>query len=139
MTTLTVSDLMTDKVQRLNAKDTALEAYDLMTEKHFRHLPIVDPDNNLVGLVTERDLLRHALAQMGDLPVSEQRRYLEQIEIGEVMTSEPEHVAPDDDLETAGRMLLEQKFGCLPVCDGTSLVGILTEADFVKYVVTNDV
>jgi CBS domain-containing membrane protein len=135
MTNLTVSDLMTGNVHRLGADASALEAYDLMTEKHFRHLPIVDDDDNLVGLVTERDLLRHALAQMTDLPLSEQRRYLERYNVGELMTAEPESVSPDDDLESAGRTLLEQKFGCLPVCEGTTLVGILTEADFVKYVI----
>ncbi len=138
MNQLSVSDLMTSDVEKLTSNNSVLEAYDLMAERHFRHLPIVDEDDALVGLVTERDLLRHVLAQVEDMPLSEQRQLLETIKIAEVMNSDPEFAEPGDDLASAGRTLIEQKFGCLPVCEGNKLVGILTETDFVKHVVSSD-
>lgn len=138
MAKLSVSDLMTQDVEKLTSEDSVLDAYDLMAERHFRHLPIVDEDDTLVGLVTERDLLRHVLAQVEDMPLSEQRRVLKNITLAEVMSTDPDFASPSDDLATAGRTLLEQKYGCLPVCEGDKLVGILTEADFVKFVVAND-
>ena len=49
------------------------------------------------------------------------------------MTADIEAVEPNLDAATAGRMMLENKYGCLPVVDGGRMTGILTEADFVRY------
>ncbi len=56
------------------------------------------------------------------------------VPVSEVMTPEPMSIRPNTGLAAAARMMLERKFGCLPVCeeDGT-LVGIVTEADFVRF------
>lgn len=133
MKKLKVGDLMTQEVLSLSATDSALVAYDLMDEKHIRHLPVVDEDGEVLGLLSERDLLRNALNNTAELPLSAQREYLEGLRIEEIMTSVPYTVEPDTDLQEAGRMLLEYKFSCLPVTEGNTLVGILTESDFVRY------
>jgi CBS domain-containing membrane protein len=138
MKKLKVRDLMTEKVHALSVNDSALAAYDLMDEKHIRHLPIVDDEEEVVGLLSERDLLRHALANTADLPVSEKRRFLKELKIEELMSSTPYTVEPDTDLGEAGRMLLEYKFSCLPVAEGGRLVGILTESDFVRHIADAD-
>jgi CBS domain-containing membrane protein len=51
------------------------------------------------------------------------------------MTREVDTVEPDASIDEAGLIMMENKFGCIPVCQGTHLVGILTESDFVHYVV----
>jgi CBS domain-containing protein len=135
---LTVGDLMTSKVVSLLESDSALAAYDLMDEKHIRHIPIVDDDGAVVGLLSERDLLRNALINTAELPVSAQREYLRGVRLEEIMTSVPQTVEADTGIAEAGRMLLEYKFSCLPVVDGDTLVGIITESDFVRFLVDRE-
>lgn len=135
MGSLKVQDLMTKDVVSLGPHDTLEEVYDLMDNKHFRHVPVVNEDGELMGLITQRDLLKGALGDVDELPVGLQREMLSQTKVEEVMTVEPETVEPTTPLLAAGQLLLEHKFGCLPVVDGTTLVGILTESDFVRQVV----
>ena len=135
MTNLKVRDLMTSEVLSLNANDTLEKLYDAMDANHFRHMPVINDDGDLVGLVTHRDLIKNALGAAEELPVGMQRDLLQQTKVGEVMTVEPETVSAETDLASAGQLLLEYKFGCLPVVEGDQLVGILTEADFVRHVV----
>ena len=102
-----------------------------MKEFRFRHLPVVEGDK-LIGLVSERDLLRASVSTLdGDHALLDDnlKRYFFVIE---VMTTELVTVRPDATLLEAARLLYDRKLGCLPVTkeDGT-LVGILTQSDFV--------
>ena len=134
MRTDQVRDLMTDKVFTLRPQDDLMALYDLMDTQHIRHVPIVDRDKDLVGLVTHRDLTRSALGTE-DAPLSLQRDMLTRRKIREIMATEIETVEPDEDLRAAAELLIENKIGCLPVVEGTHLVGILTESDFVRHYV----
>lgn len=127
-----VRDLMTSTVFTLRPKDNLATLYDLMDSKHVRHVPIVDSEGELVGLVTHRDLSRSALGPLDDLPLSVERDVLGTRKIRDIMATEPDSIEPDARLREAAEMLLENKIGCVPVCEGPHLVGILTEADFVR-------
>jgi CBS domain-containing membrane protein len=127
-----VRDLMTEHVFSLRPHDDLATLYDLMDSKHIRHVPIVDKEGDIVGLVTHRDLSRSALGPQDDLPLSMQREMLRRRKIREIMATEVETVEPDDDLKLAAEMLIEDKIGCVAVAEGEHLVGILTEADFVR-------
>ena len=131
---LMVRDLMTEKVETVGPDDDLNVVYDLMDAKRFRHVPVVE-DGELLGLISQRDLLRGALAEATGLPMSAQRDLLRSIKVETVMVVEPTTVEPDYTLREAGEMLLEHKLGCLPVVEGSELVGILTEADFVRHTV----
>lgn len=133
MKQLLVKDLMTTTVHTLEAQSDLTTLYDLMDSEHIRHLPVVDDEGNLVGLVTHRDLLRSALSNNSDVPVSMQRDVFRTVRIEEIMSTTVETTEPDVPLHEAAQVMLENKFGCLPVVEGTHLVGILTEADFVRY------
>ena len=132
---LEVRDLMTDRVFALGPNDDLEELYDLMDEKHVRHVPIVDHDGDLLGLVTQRDLWRSALGPQDNLPLSMQHDLMRRRKIRELMTIEVDTVEPDESLQTAAEMLIDNKIGCLPVLEGERLVGILTESDFVRHYV----
>src|SRR5262249_34058144 len=69
-----------------------------------------------------------------DLPLSMQRDMLKTISVAEIMTTSVETVEPDTPLSDAAQIMMENKYGCLPVLDGMELVGILTESDFVRFV-----
>jgi CBS domain-containing membrane protein len=131
---LKVRHLMTAPALTLKEDDSVSELYDLMDTQHVRHVPVVDEEGDLVGIVSHRDLLRLALAWQADLPVTVQRQILARTRIEEILTRDVETVESDQDIGDAVDLMLENKFGCLPVVEGTRLVGILTESDFVRFV-----
>ncbi len=133
MRSMQVRDLMTERVFALRPQDDLASLYDLMDAKHIRHVPIVDREKELVGLVTHRDLSRSALGLQEDAPLSLQREMLRRRKVREIMATEVDTVEPDEDLRVAAEILIENKIGCLPVVEGTHLVGILTESDFVRH------
>ncbi len=133
MSAMRVRDLMTPTVYSLTPKDDLYAAQNLMDEHNVRHLPVVDAEMELVGLVTTRDLLRAASPRDDDLPIEMRQARMHGESVAEWMTEEVATVQPDDDLAEAAEVLLENKFGCLPVVEGSRLTGILTEADFVRF------
>jgi CBS domain-containing membrane protein len=127
-----VRDLMTETVFTLSPNDTLECAQDLMDAKRIRHVPVVDEDHDLVGLVTQRDLARTVLGRVDDLPISARHSILSRRRVRDIMTREVATADPDTDACEAAATIFENKFGCLPVVEGARLVGILTEADFVR-------
>ncbi|WPB81537.1 CBS domain-containing protein [Archangium violaceum] len=103
------------------------KAEELLRLHRIRHLPVVR-GGKLVGLVTHRDLLK-AAAQCGGADPAQQPLWASDVMVRDVKT-----VSPNKSSREALKMILDNKFGCLPVVleDGT-LVGILTEADMVRY------
>ena len=133
MTKLLVRDLMTEKVVAVRPEDALARVQEVMDSLLVRHLPVVDEGNNLVGLVSQRDLLRNAVLDQVDMPLNMQQEMMARTSVSDVMITEPENVSPDRALQDAAEVMLENKYGCVPVCEGTELVGILTESDFVRY------
>jgi CBS domain-containing membrane protein len=133
MNELCVRDLMTEEVVRVTPEDDVSRVYDLMSEHGIRHLAVIDPDGELVGLVSHRDLLRHSPMQRGSIPSFLLREVLRRTRVEEIMTSEVETAEPDQPLREAADVMFTNKFGCLPVLEEGRLVGILTEADFVRH------
>ena len=124
----TVSDLMTQSVETLSPDDSLATALDVFKSRQIRHLPVIER-GEVLGLLTERDLLRHMLAETA---IEDQRGYLSAMKVGDVMVVGPRSVAPQTSLRTAARMMRLFKYGCVPVVEEGALVGILTEADFLK-------
>ncbi len=137
MNGLTVRDLMSDRPYTLVASANLKTLYDLMDAKQVRHVPVVDEEGRVQGLASHRDLVHAALPRTEDLPMAAVREILELQTVEEVMSREPATIDPDEGIVAAGQMMMENKFGCLPVVEGDQLVGILTESDFVRYVVNN--
>jgi CBS domain-containing membrane protein len=133
MEKILVRDLMTLDVMALKPDDTLATLRDVMYDHRIRHMPIVDGEGRLIGLVSQRDLLRNALIEQVRVPDSVEQAVLERLEVRDLMTTEVESVRPDADVRDAAQILLDHKYGCVPVVDaGNRLVGILTESDFVR-------
>jgi len=103
-----------------------------MSLARIRHLPVLRGER-LVGLVTHRDILRAMCSVFADLDNPEQHDVLRNIPVREIMSANVRTVSPDADAADAGRAMLRDKLGCLPVVEEADrLVGIITEADFVE-------
>jgi CBS domain-containing membrane protein len=124
---------MTHVVFTLTPRDDLFAAQNVMDEHNIRHIPVVDDDQDLVGLLTMRDLLRSRSPRDDELPLEMREARMHDQQVAEVMTEGVATTEPDSELRDAARLMLENKFGCLPVVQGSRLAGILTEADFVRY------
>jgi CBS domain-containing membrane protein len=129
----TVKDIMTKTVSTLGRNDTLDLADDIMTLERIRHLPVLD-EGRVVGVVSQRDLFRSALAAALGYGEKAQKRLLRTIRVKEVMSEPAITVSPEAPVTEATRLMLDRKIGCLPVVDGHSLVGIVTETDVLRYV-----
>jgi CBS domain-containing membrane protein len=127
-----VKDIMTSEVFVLHSTQTLELVRSLMRIKHVRHVPIVEDDNTFVGLMTHRDLLAHTISYLADIDDEEQEYLDRHIHIMNIMKTDVLTAAPEMDVCTAISILLENKYGCLPVISEGKLVGIVTEADFLN-------
>ncbi|MDA8020700.1 MAG: CBS domain-containing protein [Thermoanaerobaculia bacterium] len=127
-----VRDLMSSTVFASKPDDSVADLRDLMYEHDVRHIPVVDGEGDLVGLVSQRDLLRNSLVEQADMPRFIEDEVLNRLRVAELMTTVVEAVEPESDIRSAADLMIEYKYGCLPVVDGSRLVGILTESDFVR-------
>jgi CBS domain-containing protein len=103
-----------------------------MTLGGVRHMPVVR-GGALVGVVSERDLLRASLSTLTEFGMEERRAFLQVVEITQVMTSPAITIHPDAPIEDAALLLAEGRIGCLPVVDHEKMVGMLTETDVLAY------
>ena len=129
----TVRDIMTVEVTTLGRNDTLLLAKDIMNLGRVRHFPVVE-DDELVGVVSQRDLYRASLGTVMQYGEKAQRAFLESVAVKEVM-ADPIAIGPDAMVRDAARLMLEHKIGCLPVLEDSRLVGIVTETDMLQVVV----
>jgi acetoin utilization protein AcuB len=127
-----VKDIMQRDVVTLGLEDSLDVADDIMTLGRVRHLPIIAGESHLVGLVTQRDLLRASLASVLDLGRKAEHEWLKSIPVRVVMNTELETIAPDDSLKSAVDRMIAKKIGCLPVVEQGKLVGLLTETDCLR-------
>jgi len=135
MKELKVRDVMTADPTALKRNDNLTLADDIMRLGRVRHLPVLDDDGQtLVGIVTQRDLFKDALAQALGYGRHAQRKLLKTLAVKDVMATEVVTTGPDTPLIEAARLLTEKKIGSLPVVENGRLVGILTEGDFVALV-----
>jgi CBS domain-containing protein len=130
---LRVRDLMSWDVVTVLPDTDAQTASDLMAEGELRHLVVVDSDGDLLGVVSHRDLLRRSLVEQADVPRYVERELLARTSVRDVMVGPVLTADPDQEVDEAARALFENKIGCLPVVEGSRVVGILTESDFVRW------
>ncbi len=132
MSVMRVRDLMTRDVIAARPGDSIAHLRDLMVDRDVRHMPVIEGENDLVGLVSQRDLLRNHLIEQADVPDFVEDALLERLLVRELMTTGVLSIEPESDIREAAQLMYENKYGCLPVVEGNRLIGILTESDFVR-------
>lgn len=108
------------------------EAQALMRREKFHHLPVVDKERRLVGIVSEKDLLYAAPSPATSLSVYEISYLLSKLTVDKVMTRDVVTVTEDASLEDAARLMADRGVGGLPVVRGALVVGIITESDLFR-------
>lgn len=123
----------------VEADASALEAHDRMVELGIRHLPVIDAERRVVGVLSINDL-RAGLP----IPVTasepcppEQRAAALEWRVGDLMTPSPRTIDAEGSLREAADRMADHRIGCLPVVEADGrLVGLLSETDLMRALAT---
>jgi len=127
-----VSRSMTRKVITVDQEATIFDAQELLALNKIRHLPIVDKDRRLIGIVTDRDI-RSALPYKSLLEQSSEKEKLSGIKVKDIMTKDPISISPTYTIQDALLLIQNSKVGALPVVDDDfKLKGILSVRDLLR-------
>jgi acetoin utilization protein AcuB len=126
-----VRDWMTPKPITIKSCASLPEAYWLRIENKIRRLPVVD-DEVLVGIVTLEDLRQKIPAIVINIDPVRANDALARLPVRQVMTGNPKTISMEAPLVEAARLILENKISALPVVEGDSVVGIITESDIFR-------
>lgn len=127
-----VRERMTPNPLTIFPNTSVTDALRLMREKKIKRLPVLDSRGQLVGIVSEKDLLYASPSPVTSLNVWEIHELMSKLLVEKVMTTRVITVAEDQPLEEAARMMDDGRVGGLPVMRGQTLVGIITESDIFK-------
>jgi acetoin utilization protein AcuB len=127
-----VRERMSTKPVTISAEVSITEALRVMRQNQVRRLPVLDKEGNMVGIVSEKDLLYASPSPATSLSIYEMHDLLSRLQVSELMTTDLITVTPDVPLEEAACIMADNKIGGLPVVENGSLVGIITETDIFK-------
>src|SRR4029450_14005163 len=128
-----VREIMMGNPVTLKPADTLDLANDVISLGRIRHIPVVDA-GQLVGLLSERDLLGAAATQIFGLKQKTKSALLKSVLIKDVMKKHVVTVSPQTSIKDAAHLLADKKIGCVPVVSNGAIVGLVTTTDILRYV-----
>ena len=128
---VTVGSIMQKEFASVSPTDLLDFVDDVMKLGQIRHMPVLQ-DDELIGVVSQRDLLATSLSKALAFDGGQRRNFLRSVQVEEAMSRRPITVRPDVTLLEASRILLAHRIGCLPVVEGDQVVGLITETDLLR-------
>lgn len=149
---MNVRDLMTTDVVTVHAASTVGDVARLTLESKLSGIPVVDDNNALRGLVTEKDLVaKHARVHLptyfgilgtwfpfGTHESDEDMRHVLAVTAGDIMTHEPVTIGPDVDIDDAATLMVDRNANPIPVVENGRLIGIISRADIIRILVLEE-
>ena len=126
---LIVKNFMTKNLFTVSENEPIAEAAELFENKLYRHLPVINDSNVLVGIISERDIRTSVVYSEF---MKKNQGTTQDITIKMIMTQEPKTVSPYDSISRVSRILSSLSIGALPVLEGEELVGIITTTDLLN-------
>lgn len=135
-----VNEFMTRDVITITASADLHDAVERMATHRIRHLPVVDGDGHLTGVITDRDVRHHLFTPdvLNDIGHIQVDTLLKAVPVGDIMSTPAVSVDSDAPVDSAVRLMLEHKLGSLPVVERGRVVGIITETDLLRRIVRED-
>lgn len=133
MTITTVAELMTADPLCLLRSASLKDAHDLMREKNVRHIPVIETNGELVGMLTQKIMIAKVMGLMAQYGATALERKEKQLLVSELMATDFAAVTAEQPLVEVADFFVANRHGCLPVVDGDNkIIGILTSSDFVR-------
>jgi acetoin utilization protein AcuB len=127
-----ISRVMTKNPVFVHPDASVTETRSLMAREKVGHLPVLDYNNALVGIITKEDMIKASPSEATTLDMYEISYLLTKMKVSEIMTKKVLTVDEDEVLEEAARIMSDKSIGCLPVLRGSLLVGIITDTDLFR-------
>ena len=132
---MTVSMWMTRSFLSVKPSTPVVEAAGIMSQKHVRHLPVVEawPDGlHLLGIISTRDVIHAFPSDVNPFAIEVPDARTTPTLVSEIMTLSPRTVTAEAPIETAAALMCEHKIGALPVMKEKIIVGMLSETDIFR-------
>jgi CBS domain-containing protein len=130
-----VSEIMTVNVVTISLDEIMDLVDEIMSNGDIRHMPVTK-GGFVIGLLSQRDLLRAKLSSAIDFSEADRKELLEATDVEKVMTRDVKFAEPNEPIVHAAKRMLEMKIGCLPVVgEEKELMGLITETDVMRYFV----
>jgi acetoin utilization protein AcuB len=120
---------MTENPVTVSPDMSVNEARSIMDKEKIGHLPVLDKSGKLVGIVTQKDLIKAGPSPATTLDIYEISYLLSKLKVEKVMERQVITVHEEEVVEEAARIMADKHIGCLPVLKGSLLVGIITDTD----------
>jgi acetoin utilization protein AcuB len=130
-----VTDLMAGPLITVGHDATVADAWSIMQTRRVHHLPVLDAERRLIGMLTEHDLRLVILERCVREEPGQMASTLAGLRVNEIMTWAVVTVGPDMDVRDAARMMHDRKLGALPVADEGRVIGVITATDVIRAVV----
>lgn len=127
--------MMTKNPVTIHPDMSVTDVRSLMDKKEIGHLPVLDRNNTLAGIVTKKDLLKAGPSPATTLDMYEISYLLSKLRVEKIMVKDVITVDENDVVEEAARIMADRDIGCLPVMKGNILTGIVTETDLFRFFV----
>lgn len=133
MSIKTVADLMTADPLSLLRAASLKDAHDLMREKNIRHIPVIDEQGLLVGMLTQKVMMAAVIGLLAKYGATALERREKQQLVADLMLTDFATVTAEQSLAEVAAFFVKNRHGCLPVITAENkLIGILTSSDFVR-------
>ena len=132
-----LSEIMNPKLITVDTRTSLRQAQRMLDQHNIRHLLVMD-GKRLVGIVSDRDLRKAAPSSKSPLTTSEREEFMDELKVVEVMSRKLITASPTTTAREAAKAMVREKIGCLPVVDGHTLVGIVTETDLLGILVRGE-
>ena len=128
-----VSKIMTRNPIFTHPEISLTDARSIMDKEKIGHVPVLNKNNELVGLITKADLLKAAPSSATSLDMYEISYLLSKLTVEKVMEKNVVTVQESEVVEEAARIMADRSIGCLPVLNGSLLTGIITDTDLFHF------
>ncbi|MFO0547201.1 MAG: CBS domain-containing protein [Polyangiaceae bacterium] len=127
------ADVMTENPRTIRSSDSLAMALDALQSMQVRHLPVVDEDDNLVGILSDRDLGSLVRLFIEGADAEDLAAPLNSRTVAELMSADVLSVSPDTSTNAIVELMLEERIGAVPVVDGDgAVVGIVSYVDILR-------
>jgi CBS domain-containing protein len=130
---ITVKEIMSKDLISISSGERLVHARRQMIESHVGRLPVIDGDN-LVGMITSKDLMRAFIDFRKKVPEKYQKSQIKEVLVEDIMSTNPTFVSKDMSITEVSEIIMETGFNGLPVVEDGKVVGIITQTDILKLI-----
>ena len=130
---ITVKEIMSKDLIVVSPTERLVHARRLMIEAHVGRLPVVE-DDELVGMITSKDLMRAFIDFRKNVPEKHQKSQIKEVLVEDIMSSNPQYVSKEMSISEVSNIMIETGYNGLPVVDGGKVIGIITQTDILRLI-----